>query len=250
LRNFAYGVAPAARVTSAFAINATRVSGWAIATLGLVCCLAASAPAPAAGAYSADSVKAEFLYRFAGYVEWPSDQPRDAPFTIAVTAADGVFAELQRLTPGRTIQNRPVEIRKVSTAAELQNVQILYVPSFAQQSARVLLSAAIGRPILVVTDEADGLVHGSIVNFVESERHVRFEISLTAAERSNLKINSGLLSVASHVEGGRPRADIPCWQSPVFGPAAACLRGATLARVKVRSYGPLAAAARNADRDS
>jgi hypothetical protein len=238
-------------VTAAFVINATRVSGRTLAALGLACWgLAAHVSAPAAEAYSADAVKAEFLYRFAGYVEWPADQPRDVPFTIAVAATDGVFSELQHLTPGRSIQNRPVEIRKVSTAADLEHVQILYVPGFAQQSARLLLSAAIGRPILVVTDEADGLVHGSIVNFVETERHVRFEISLTAAERSNLKINSGLLSVAAHVEGGRPRADVPCWQSPVFGPGASCLRRATLARIEARFYGRGVAVAHFVERGS
>jgi len=235
-------------VTAVFANNAARVSGRTLAALGVICWgIAANLPALAADAYSADAVKAEFLYRFAGYVEWPGEQARDAPFTIAVTAADGVFAELQQLTPGRTIQDRAVEIRKISAAADLQNVQILYVPSFAQQSARALLNAAIGRPILVVTDEAGGLVRGSTVNFVETDRHVRFEISLTAAERSNLKINSGLLSVAAHVEGGRPRADVTCWQSPLFGPMAGCSRRTRLARLGI---GGLAAGAHVAERGS
>lgn len=238
-------------MTASCAINATRASGRALAALGVICWgIAANLPALAAEAYSADAVKAEFLYRFAGYVEWPSDQPRDAPFTIAVTAADGVLAQLQQLTPGRTIQNRPVEIRKVSAAADLQNVQILYVPSYAQQSARALVNAAIGRPILVVTDEAGGLVRGSIVNFVETDRHVRFEISLTAADHSNLKINSGLLSVAAHVEGGRPRADLPCWQSPIFGAGAGCSRRTRLARLGAGAYLPVATGTHVAERGS
>jgi hypothetical protein len=67
------------------------------------------------------------------------------------------------------------------------------------------------------------------VNFVELERHVRFEISLTAAERSKLKINSGLLSVAAYVEGARPRADISCWQTLAFGFTPACALRAALA---------------------
>jgi hypothetical protein len=238
-------------VTAAFVINGARASARALAALGVICWgIGGNLPALAAEAYSADAVKAEFLYRFAGYVEWPNDQPRDAPFTIAVTAADGVFAELQQLAPGRTIQNRPVEIRKISAAAELQSVQILYVPSYTQQSARALLNAAIGRPILVVTDEAGGLVRGSIVNFVEADRHVRFEISLTAADRSSLKINSGLLSVAAHVEGGRPRAEVSCWQSPLFGPTAGCARRTRVARLGAGDDLPAAAGARVGERGS
>lgn len=204
---------------------------WMIAALGVVCLgLAAFFPARAAEAFSADAVKAEFLYRFAGYVEWPTDAPGAAPFVIGVASADGVLNELQHLMSGRTLQNRAVEIRKVAAVADLENVQILYVPSRKYEGAHALLAAAAGRPILVVTDEKDGLAHGSIVNFVEVDRHIRFEISLTAAERSKLKINSGLLSVAAYVEGVRPRADAACWQLFAFGFTPACSRHPALAR--------------------
>lgn len=184
--------------------------------------VAALAPAGAAETYSADAVKAEFLYRFAGYIEWPPELPADAPFTIAVAGTDGVFAELLRLKAGRSVQNRPVEIRKVAVESDLAGVQILYVGSNAMSSARALLAAAAARPILIVSDEEGGLGAGSAVNFVQVDRHVRFEISLTAAEHSRLKINSGLLSVAAKVEGARPHADASCWPMSAFGIAPAC----------------------------
>jgi hypothetical protein len=44
-----------------------------------------------------------------------------------------------------------------------------------------------------------------VINFVEAKRNVRFEISLIAADRARLKIDSALLSVAAHVER-RPAA--------------------------------------------
>jgi hypothetical protein len=183
--------------------------------------VAALAPVCAAETYSADAVKAEFLYRFAGYIEWPPELPADVPFTIAVAGTDGVFAELLRLKGGRSIQNRPVEIRKVAVESDLVGVQILYVAPHAS-SARALLAAVAGRPILIVSDEEGGLGAGSAVNFVQVDRHVRFEISLTAAEHSRLKINSGLLSVAAKVEGARPHADASCWPMSAFGIAPAC----------------------------
>jgi hypothetical protein len=200
------------------------VARWAMSALGAFFCTGAViVPTHAAEAYAADAVKAEFLYRFAGYVEWPEDLSADAPFTIAVVGADGVFEELQRLEPGRTVQNRPVALRKAKTVADLAHVQVLYVPSQAQEHARALLAAAVGRPILIVTDESGGLAHGGIVNFVQDERHVRFEVSLTAAERSGLKINSGLLSVAAHVEGTKPRADAICRRVSAFALAPGCV---------------------------
>lgn len=207
----------------------TRAPRSACALLCAVCAaLAATHSAQAAEAYSAQAVKAEFLYRFAGYVEWPADLPADAPFTIAVAGANGVFTELLHLVPGRTIQNHPVEIRSVSAVADLERVQILYLPPHVRGSARALLAAAIGRPILIVSDQEGGLASGSTVNFVQAERHVSFEISLSAAERSRLKINSGLLSVAARVEGARPHADTLCWQRSALRLSSACQNHAAL----------------------
>ena len=52
-----------------------------------------------------------------------------------------------------------------------------------------------------VTDEDDGLNQGSVLNFVTVNRRVRFEVSLTAADRLRLKISSELLAVAVRVRG-------------------------------------------------
>jgi hypothetical protein len=55
---------------------------------------------------------------------------------------------------------------------------------------------------------------GSVLNFVIVDKRVRFEISLTAAERAGLKISSELLSVAVRVHGGRRQSDFSCWPFP------------------------------------
>jgi hypothetical protein len=73
---------------------------------------------------------------------------------------------------------------------------------------RALIAAARKLSILTVTDEADGLATGSVINFVQVGRNIRFEVSLPAAARSKLRIDSGLLSVAARVED-LPRANTP-----------------------------------------
>lgn len=167
----------------------------------------------AAASYSEEAVKAAFLYRFAGYVEWPAGAVRDTPFTIGVMGDESVLAELRRLLPGLSIQNRPAEVRKVASIEDLGSAEILYVGPGALVGAGALLSAAASRPILIVTDGEDGFEGGGVINFVKVGRNLRFEVSLTAAERSGLKISSGLLSVAARVEG-RPRADATCTEAP------------------------------------
>jgi hypothetical protein len=150
--------------------------------------------------FSASAVKAAFLHRFASYVEWPSDALRDGPFVIAVYGADEVATHLDELLPSLSVQGRPAEVRRITSATELDGVHILYLGPGNEARARELRDAAIARPILLVTDGEDGLGGGAIINFLVMGNRVRFEVSLTAAERARLRIDSALLPVAARVE--------------------------------------------------
>lgn len=176
-----------------------RIGAWLIA-LGLSVCASPSR----AETYSVEAVKAAFLYRFASYVEWPADAPA-APFIIAVAGDEGVAKQLEALVPRMVVNRRPVQLRRVARAADLDGVHILYVGPKAMARTRTLRSRALERPILIVTDDDRGLDAGAIINFTETGRNVRFEISVIAADRARLRIDSALLSVAARVER-RPAA--------------------------------------------
>jgi hypothetical protein len=158
--------------------------------------------------FSADAVKAAFLYRFASYVEWPADAPTGR-LVIAVAGAEEVASQLDLMLPSVTIHGERPELRRVSRASELDGAHILYVGRGTGARARALLASAVKRPILIVSDGESGLESGAVINFLESGRNVRFEISLRAADRARLKIDSSLLSVAARVER-RPQAWSPC----------------------------------------
>jgi YfiR/HmsC-like len=167
------------------------------------------APLAQAAQFSVDAVKAAYLFRFAQYVEWPETVPGDAPFVIAVSGAEEVAVHLERLLPGMTVNNHRVAVRRVTRVQELEGVHILFIGAQAFQRTRALRARAIQKPILVVTEDEDGIDGGGVINFIEVNRNLRFEISLNAADRSGLKINSALLSVAARVER-RPQGALGC----------------------------------------
>ena len=167
-----------------------------------------SASLAQAAQFSVDAVKAAYLFRFAQYVEWPP-LAADAPFTIAVSGAEDVAAHLERLLPGMSVDGHRVVVRRVTRAQELDGVHILYIGATAFARTRALRTRATELPILLVTDNELGLDGGGIINFIEVDRNLRFEISLIAADRSGLKINSQLLSVAARIER-RPQGAINC----------------------------------------
>jgi hypothetical protein len=165
--------------------------------------LALAASLAAAAQFSIEAVKATYLFRFASYVEWPEAQKGDA-FVIGVVGAEDVAVHLEHLVNGMSIRGKPARVRRVRTVDDLDGVHIFYVGESVFRSARPLRIRATERPILLVTDSRDGLAGGGVINFIEVNRNLRFEISLGAADRSGLKIDSALLSVAARVDARRP----------------------------------------------
>jgi YfiR/HmsC-like len=171
--------------------------------------LAAVSPAQAADGYSEDAVKAAYLYRFAGYVDWPELGAEGEAFTIAVLGSPAVVQELRRLLPNLSVNHHPAEVREVKGLHDLGRAQILYVGAGHAGILRTLTPPQ-DHPMLLVTDEEGGLDAGSVLNFLTVDRRVRFEVSLTAAERARLKISSELLTVAVRVLGGRRQSRDGC----------------------------------------
>jgi hypothetical protein len=159
-----------------------------------------STPARATDAYSEQSVKAAFIYRFTAYVEWPEDPKSQGPFTIAVLGDDGVAGSLQELVSGRTVRSRRVVVRRIASIRDARGVQVLYVGHDRRADLRGLLEDLAGTGVLVVTDDRSGLESGSAVNFLRADNRMRFEVSLPAAQRARLKVSSELLSVAARVQ--------------------------------------------------
>jgi hypothetical protein len=80
---------------------------------------------------------------------------------------------------------------------------MLFIGSEVARPAPVL-RAAQQAGVLSVTEADNGLQLGSVINFRLVEDRVRFEVSLPAAEKNNIRLSSRLLSVAYHVlKGGQ-----------------------------------------------
>lgn len=146
-----------------------------------------------------DATKAAFVLRFAGYVEWPADQHRQADFRIAVLGDPSLATDLEQLGNGRMVAGRPVRISRVTSASQARDAQVLVVGESRRGELGSLLRPLAGHPVLVVTSEPDALPAGSVINFLGQQDGLRFEISLPAARRTGLRIGSELLSVAARV---------------------------------------------------
>lgn len=174
----------------------TLVVGCAALCLGIWPLHSQAAP------YSEDAVKAIFLYRFAGYVTWPPAARATPHFTIAVAGDDQVADALTAFLPAHPVGDQPAQVRRITGPSEVGDAQIVLIGNDYDGDLRTFVQSLADRPVLVVTDRRGALSSGSIVNFVIIDKHVRFEISLSAAARAGLKMSAQLLAVANHVNTG------------------------------------------------
>jgi uncharacterized protein DUF4154 len=148
-------------------------------------------------------VKAAFLYKFAGYVEWPPNSfaRPETPVTIGVIGAEPLATELALAVTGRTVNDRPVTVKRLKAGESLAGIHVLFVGRAENARLGQLAQSAQPRSILTVTESDGALARGSVINFVLTGGRVRFEIALDSAEKSGLKLSSRLLAVAQQVTG-------------------------------------------------
>ena len=149
--------------------------------------------------YQDEEVKAAFLYHFATFVQWP-EMPSERTFSVAVLGADEVAAQLEKFLPGREIQGRPMEVRRLESLDDLEDEAMLFIGAEENYRLPELISRVADRSMLIVTEASGALKDGSMINFQLIDDRVRFEISLLAAQRAGLELSSRLLSAAMSVD--------------------------------------------------
>ena len=146
-------------------------------------------------------VKAAYLYKFAGFVEWPegSFARPDAALQIGVAGNDALAEQVEQMVAGRSINGHPIVVRKLHRGEPLAGLHILFVG--AGEQAADFLAAARGQSLLTVTDSEDAAALGSMVNFVVADDKLRFEVALKAVAASRLRISARMLAAAYKVQG-------------------------------------------------
>src|SRR5690606_3854309 len=132
-------------------------------------------------AASEQSIKAAYLLKFPTYVEWPAsrfEQPASA-ITFGVLGEPAVADELAVIAAGRTVNGRPIEVRRISSAESLEGLHVLFFSGAGREAERIAASAA-EQSILTVGDAPNGN-GGSIIGFVTVNGRVRFEVHLPTA---------------------------------------------------------------------
>ena len=168
----------------------------------LVALLLLAGAARAVPASSAEyEVKAAFLYKFGNFVDVPVAV--GAPFTVTILGDDPFGDAIDEMVRGRTLDGRPVQVRRTRNLAEAARGGIVFISASEKGRLREILAALQDARALTVGDIEGFAAAGGMIGFVVEQNKVRFEINPGAAEQAGIRINAKLLNLARIVSTGR-----------------------------------------------
>lgn len=177
-------------------IAATR--GFALRSAALLLTVLAL-PAYAEGdRASVESVKAGFVYNFTKLSVWPPAGSGTEPLRICTERGRALNGQLARLH-GRTVGEREIEVLVQPAAADWARCHVLFVSREDGERAESMLRHVLGKPVLTIGDLPDFAQRGGMIELIERDNKVRFNISLVTAQSAGLRLSSQLLKLATRV---------------------------------------------------
>jgi hypothetical protein len=144
-------------------------------------------------------VKAAYLYNFAKFVEWPAVSGREDRFVIAVLGEDPFGEVLDRALNEKTIESRPIVVRRLRSIDESVAVDVLFISDSERPRLAQVLRRTHGNAILTVSEADDFVGLGGMVGFKMQDDVVRFDVNLDQVSAAGLKMSSQLIRVARRV---------------------------------------------------
>ena len=185
--------------------NASRRRGAAwFRSTALLACVAifiatGQVPGWAETPFSQYDVEAAFIVNFTRFVEWPAETfaGPETPFTICILGEDPFGPTIDQAAEGETVQNRRLVVRRIKEPPRDRACQILFWDHIGPGGPAALKNFGAGT--LTVSEDADFVDRGGMIQFVIESRRVHFDINARAASTEKLKLSSQLLKVARSI---------------------------------------------------
>ena len=143
------------------------------------------------------ALHANIIYRFTKYIDWPNSS---GDFVIGIVGNTPLYDELESFIANKTVGNRKIVIKKMSSSADSYNCQMLFISQDKSKSLKKIAIITKGSPILIISETSADALNGSCINFVIVNEHLKLEINKNNIEQRNLSIASELLSLGTIVQ--------------------------------------------------
>lgn len=146
-------------------------------------------------------VKAAFVFNFLKYVEWPSNGGCKAPGSLKLgILGHHLFDDSFVKFKGKPIANCFLEVSEISGNQSPDQFHAVFISNSEKTGLQAILAGLKSLPVLTIGDSPGFMQAGVMINLVQREDKLGFEINMKAAKAAGLKISSQLLKLASDIQ--------------------------------------------------
>ncbi|MCG8310299.1 MAG: YfiR family protein [Cytophagales bacterium] len=138
-----------------------------------------------------------FIYNFTKYIKWPESYNPNR-FVIGVIGSSKILESLNAMTAAKkkTVNGKVLEIKKYSSVSEIDDCNILFISEDMSGELGQIEHETSSKPVLIVTDVPGLAAQGSMVNFVEQDGKIKFELNRASVDRRGLIVSGSLINLA------------------------------------------------------
>lgn len=140
--------------------------------------------------------KARFAVTFARFVQWPSGDGQ--PLRLCVLQNSPSLAQAFAAHQGASVGGRRLSI--VLRPAGASECDLLFVDDSGSAAVAPMLADAKSRPVLTLGAIDGFLMQGGMVELVNVDDALRFDVDLRSARDAHLGLNSQVLKLARRVK--------------------------------------------------
>jgi len=141
-------------------------------------------------------IQSIFVSNFVKYIEFP-ESSRTGDFVISVLGSGDVYNEMVTMSKQKkTFGSQPIVIKQINSIGEYTPSQILVVSSAQSSHLSEAVKKTTGQPTILISETANGIVTGAMINFVYKDGRQKFEISRANGAKNKLLLSNYLESLA------------------------------------------------------
>ena len=140
--------------------------------------------------------QSDIVFRLSQYVIWP-ENINEYKFVIGVVGSTNDFQSFQKLAlKKRGFHNNPIEVRYYECTDAIADCHLLYISEECKIDMEQIVKKTKNDPILIVSGKEGYGELGAVINFVESEGKLKFELNQNQAEKRGLEVSDKLKDIA------------------------------------------------------
>ena len=147
-----------------------------------------------------EDLKAALLWSFVRFTEWPSASAAETPIVIGIVEQPELYNSMVRITIGKSVQGRPIQVRWIRHLADEKLCQVVYLGTLSGKNLEAHLSVARETSILTIGEGERFHQAGGIIQLFTEDGRLSFSVDLGRLGHTKLSISSKLLRLGYTVK--------------------------------------------------